>query len=155
MLDHLIGLAHGAHLKALFVAVHHEPSAAATGTTLGRVDDTTRIELTLRLWGAGAPEAFDEYVQKLVSLLPRHRGALERRAAEVDAGPGAPDALLVMSFPDSVSVDSFMRDPLRVDMEDLGAAAIGRSLITDSRHRREPSDDHSAEVVALRTEDNP
>ena len=74
---------------------------------------------------------------------------LERRAAEVDAGPGAPDALLVMSFPDAPSVDGFMRDPLRVDMEDLAAAAISRSLITDSRHRGGPDTDHDADIVAF------
>ena len=113
------------------------------------MDDTTRIELTLRLWGIGAPEAFDEYVGKLVGLLPRHRGVLERRAAEVDAGPGAPDALLVMSFPDATSVDGFLRDPLRTDMEDLASSAIGRSLITDSRHRDEPDGEHDADIVAF------
>jgi len=117
---------------------------------LGRVNDGTRIELTLRLWGTGALESFDEYVDRLVALLPRNKGVLERRAAQVDAGPGAPDALLVMSFPDSVSVDGFLRDPLRLDMEDLAAEAISRSLITDSRHRGEPSDDHNADVVAFR-----
>lgn len=120
---------------------------------MGRVDDAIRIELTLRLWGTGAPEAFDEYVDQLVALLPRNKGVLERRAAEVDAGPGAPDALLVMSFPDSVSVDGFLRDPLRVDMEDLAAAAISRSLITDSRHRGEPGDDRDADIVAFRPDD--
>lgn len=117
------------------------------------VDESTRIELTLRLWGTGAPEAFDTYVEKLIGLLPRNRGVLERRAAEVDAGPGAPDALLVMSFPDSASVDGFLRDPLRVDMEDLAAAAISRSLITDSRHRDEPGDDNDAEVVPFRPDE--
>jgi hypothetical protein len=113
------------------------------------MDDGARIELTLRLWGTGAPDAFDEYVEKLVALLPRNRGLLERRASEVDAGPGAPDALLVMSFPDAASVDGFMRDPLRVDMEDLAAAAISRSLITDSRHRGGTETDHDAEIVAF------
>jgi hypothetical protein len=113
------------------------------------VDDGTRIELTLRLWGTGAPEVFDQYVDKLVALLPRNHGVLERRAAEVDAGPGSPDALLVMSFPDAASVDGFMRDPLRRDMEDLAAAAISRSLILDSRHRGEPDADHDADVVAF------
>lgn len=114
------------------------------------MEDGTRIELTLRLWGTGAPETFDEYVDKLVGLLPRNQGVLERRAAEVEAGPGAPDALLVMSFPDAASVDGFMRDPLRLDMEDLAAAAISRSLILDSRHRGEPDTDHDADIVAFR-----
>ncbi|MEQ8841368.1 MAG: hypothetical protein RIB98_10325 [Acidimicrobiales bacterium] len=113
------------------------------------MEDATRIELTLRLWGTGAPDRFDEYVDRLIALLPRNQGALERRAAEVDAGPGAPDALLVMSFPDAPSVDGFLRDPLRADMEDLAAAAISRSLISDSRHRRKPEDHRAADVVAL------
>ena len=117
------------------------------------VDESTRIELTLRLWGTGAPDAFDDYVDKLIGLLPRNRGILERRAAEVDAGPGAPDALLVMSFPDSASVDGFLRDPLRVDMEDLAAAAISRSLITDSRHRDGPDGDADADVVPFRPDE--
>lgn len=117
------------------------------------VDESARIELTLRLWGTGAPESFDDYVERLIGLLPRNRGRLERRAAEVDAGPGAPDALLVMSFPDSASVDGFLRDPLRVDMEDLASAAVSRSLITDSRHRDGPDDDTDAEVVPLRADE--
>lgn len=113
------------------------------------MDESTRIELTLRLWGTGAPEAFDEYIEKLLALLPRNHGVLERRAAEVDAGVGAPDLLLVMSFPDSPSVDGFLRDPLRADMEDLAMAAVSRSLITDSRHREE-ADDRDDNVVQLR-----
>ena len=116
---------------------------------MGVVDDGTRIELTLRLWSAGAPGVFDEYIEKLVALLPRNHGVLERRAAEVDAGPGAPDALLVVSFPDSASVDGFMRDPLRADMEDLAAAAVTRSFITDSRHREGPEGGHDADIVAF------
>lgn len=118
-----------------------------------RVEESARIELTLRLWGSGAPEAFDDYVERLLALLPRNRGVLERRAAEVDAGPGAPDALLVVSFPDSASVDGFLRDPLRVDMEDLAAAAISRSLITDSRHRDSPDDDNDADIVPFPPDD--
>ena len=116
---------------------------------MGGVDDGTRIELTLRLWSTGAPDVFDAYIEKLVALLPRNHGLLERRAAEVDAGPGAPDALLVVSFPDSPSVDGFMRDPLRADMEDLAAAAVSRSLITDSRHRDGPEGGHEADIVAF------
>jgi len=119
------------------------------------MDDSTRIELTLRLWSAGAPDAFNDYVEQLVGLLPRSRGILERRAAEVDAGPGAPDALLVMSFPDSSSVDGFLRDPLRADMEDLAALALSRSMITDSRHRHGPDADQEAEIVPLRADDQP
>ncbi|MEZ5167234.1 MAG: hypothetical protein R2695_12390 [Acidimicrobiales bacterium] len=116
------------------------------------MSDAARIELTLRLWGAGAPLLFEEYVERLVALLPRNRGVLERRAAEVDAGPGAPDALLVFSFPDAASVDGFLRDPLRGDLDDLAARAISRSLITDSRHR-EPTEDHDAEIVAFPADD--
>jgi uncharacterized protein (DUF1330 family) len=117
------------------------------------VDESTRIELTFRLWGTGAPEAFDDYVEQVLALLPRNGGVLERRASEVDAGPGSPDALLVMSFPDSASIDGFLRDPLRADMEDLAAAAISRSLITDSRHREGPNDDHDAEIVPFPPDD--
>ena len=113
------------------------------------MDDSTRIELTLRLWGTGAPQRFDDYVTKLVALLPRNRGVLERRAAEVDAGPDAPDALLVMSFPDAASVDGFLRDPLRADMEELAEAAISRSLISDSHHREGPGEHQVADVVAF------
>jgi len=118
------------------------------------VDESTRIELTLRLWGTGAPEAFDDYVDQLLGLLPRNRGVLERRASEVDAGPGAPDVLLVVSFPDSASVDGFLRDPLRVDMEDLAAAAISRSLITDSRHREGLGGDNDADIVQFPPDEN-
>lgn len=111
------------------------------------VDDAARIELTFRLWSTGAPEAFEEYVECLLALLPRSKGVLERQAAEVNAGVGAPDALLVMSFPDSVSVDGFLRDPLRGDMEELAVSAVSQTLITDSRHRERPDDDHDAKIV--------
>lgn len=115
------------------------------------MDPAVRIELTLRLWRSGGIESFEEYVARLLELLPRHRGVLERRAAEVDSGPGAPDVLLVISFPDAPAVDGFLRDPLRADLEDLAARAIGRALIADSRHRPEIGDDHDpADVVSLR-----
>ena len=94
------------------------------------MDGSTRIELTLRLWDAGEPTAFDEYVDQLIALLPRNRGVLERRAADVNAGPDSPDALLVISFPDSPSVDGFLRDPLRLEMEDLASAALSRCLMS-------------------------
>ena len=68
----------------------------------------------------------------------------------MDVGPGTPDAVLVMSFPDGPSVDGFLRDPLRGDLEDLAARAVSRSLITDSRHREVVGDGDPAEVVALR-----
>ena len=113
------------------------------------MESSARIELTLRLWGKGAPEAFEQYVGELLGLLPRNRGVLERRVAEAEAGPGSPDAVLVMSFPDSASVDGYLRDPLRNDLEDLALRAVSRSIITDSRHRPEAETDHDADVVTL------
>ncbi|GEM_PF-1299734 len=99
------------------------------------VADEARIELTIKLWGTGAVERFEEYVAALCDLLPRHRGELTRRVRPVDGGPGSPDTVLVMSFPDSVAIDGYLRDPLRADFEALGDAAIARSLITDGRQR--------------------
>lgn len=116
-------------------------------------DGQGRIELTLRLWSTGAPEAFEEYVGRLVGLLPRNRGVFERRVAEVDAGPGTADALLVMSFPDAASIDGFLRDPMRNDLDELATRAVARSLITDSRHRDQPDTAHPAEVVDLHPDD--
>ncbi|MEZ5244320.1 MAG: hypothetical protein R2707_04420 [Acidimicrobiales bacterium] len=113
------------------------------------MDDGSRIELTLQLWGTGAPDALEEYITKLVGLLPRNRGRLERRVAEIDAGPAHPDVLLVVSFPDAASVDGFMRDPLRTDMEELAAAALSHSLVVDSHHRDQPDLDTVADVVAF------
>jgi hypothetical protein len=117
------------------------------------VEGCARIELTLRLRSAGSPELFDRYVEQLMELLPRNHGVLERRAAEVATGPGNPDALVVLSFPDSTSVDGFLRDPLRTDLDDLASAAVSRSLITDSRQRHGPAADQVADVVPLRTDD--
>ena len=97
-----------------------------------------RIELTLRLWSTGAEERFEEYLGALTALLPRHRGELTRRVEPVDAELGVPDALLVMSFPDRVAIDGFLRDPARGDLEDLAGQAVARSLITDGRTRIEP-----------------
>ena len=113
------------------------------------MDDGRRIELTLQLWGSGAPDALEEYIARLVGLLPRNRGRLERRVAEVDAGPAHPDVLLVLSFPDAASVDGFMRDPLRTDLEELAATAVSHSLIVDGHHREEPDLDTVADVVAF------
>lgn len=118
------------------------------------VSEEPRIELTLRLWGTGATDALDDYVAHLTTLLPRHRGRLERRASEVEGGPGAPDVLLVLSFPDGPSVDGFLRDPLRADAEDLAGRAVSRALITDSRHRADPGGG-AADVVPLRADDPP
>ncbi len=115
------------------------------------MSDEARIELTFRLWGAGAPEAFEEYIAHLRGLLPRHRGRFERRVEPVEDSVGAPDAVIVMSFPDPASVDGFLRDPLRGEpsAEELAARAISRSLITDGRRRASP-DDAAADVVRLR-----
>lgn len=121
--------------------------------TFGAVDDGTRIEVTLHLWSTGAVDAFEEYVAKLVGLLSRNRGVLERRVADVDAGPGDADVVLVMSFPDAASVDGFLRDPLRNDLEELAAAAVTHSLIADSRHRLEPDPETDAEIVAFPPDD--
>ena len=82
---------------------------------------------------ADETDPFEEYIEHLTGLLPRHRGALERRVEPVDGRLGTPDALIVMSFPDSPSVDGFLRDPLRADAEDLAARAVSRSVISDGR----------------------
>ena len=55
----------------------------------------TRIELTLRLWSTGAAEGFAEYLDRLTSLLPRHRGEVVRRIDSVEGGPGEPDLSLI------------------------------------------------------------
>ena len=98
-----------------------------------------RIELTFRLWSTGATQRFDEYVAALTGLLPRHRGEVVRHVTPIDASPGEADALLVMSFPDRVSIDGFLRDPARNDLEELAAQAVSQSLITDGRTRTEPA----------------
>ena len=50
------------------------------------------------------------------------------------AGPGNPDAVIVLSFPDSDAVEAYFGDPLRDDLEDLAARAVTRSLVTSGRH---------------------
>ena len=112
------------------------------------MSEDDRIELTYRLWSTGAEESFEEYIDHLRSLLPRHRGIMERRVRPVDDGPAAPDALVVFSFPDVPSIDGFLRDPIRGDVEELAGRAIARSMITDGRHRAANASD--ATVVALR-----
>lgn len=112
-----------------------------------------RIELTFRLWSTGADERFEEYLTALTALLPRHRGELVRRVAPVEAGAGDPDALLVMSFPDRVSIDGFLRDPARNDLEELAGQGISRSLITDGRTRAEP--DEPASLHQLHPDEAP
>ena len=111
-----------------------------------------RIELTLRLRGRDDPDAFEEYLDALVALLPRNNGALERRIADTDTEAAIPDALLVVSFPDSASVDGWLRDPLRSDLEDLAKRAVAHSLITDGRHRRPPTAPEKGNLVLLQSE---
>lgn len=111
--------------------------------------EPARIELTVRLWGTGADERFEEYLDALIGLLPRHNGELVRRVEPVDAGPAAPGAHLVMSFPNATAIDGFLRDPLRADLEDLAAVAVSRSLITDGRSRPEPSEPASLHALPL------
>ena len=55
----------------------------------------SRIELTVRLWSTGAGERFAEYLDRLTSLLPRHRGEVARRIDSVEGGPGEPDTVHV------------------------------------------------------------
>ena len=117
--------------------------------TVQQVDQDGRIELTLQLWGRDDPETFEEYLDALVALLPRNNGSLERRIADADLRAGIPDAVLVVSFPDSASVDGWLRDPLRADFEDLAQRAVTHSLITDSRHRRPLSAPGNENVVLL------
>lgn len=119
--------------------------------TVQQVDQDGRIELTLQLWGRDDPDAFEEYLDALVQLLPRNNGVLERRIADTDTEAGVPDAVLVVSFPDSASVDGWLRDPLRSDLEDLAKRAVTHSLITDSRHRP-PTAPENGNVVVLQPE---
>lgn len=102
--------------------------------------DEPRIELTVRLWGTGAANRFEDYVASLSGLLPRHRGTLARRIDAVDAAPAEPDTVLVFSFPDATSIDGFLRDPARADFEELAGQAVTRSLITDGRTRVDPTE---------------
>ena len=118
-------------------------------------DTDERLEVTLRLWGTGDAAALDAYIDHLESILPRHQGILERRAAEVPPGPARPDAVLVFSFPNGAAVDGFLRDPLRQDeeAEQLAERAVTRALITDARHHPAP-DEEAAEVVEIRGPDD-
>lgn len=119
-------------------------------------DRARRVELTLRLWGTGDSDALDEYIEHLGVMARRHRGRLERRAAEVDGGTVQADAVLVYAFPNGTAVDGFLRDPRRSDpaVEDLMARAVARAIITDARHHTEP-DDETAEVVEIHGIDQP
>ncbi len=100
----------------------------------------SRIELTVRLWSTGAAERFAEYLDCLTSLLPRHRGEVARRIDSVEVGPGEPDTVLVLAFPDATAIDGFLRDPARADFEELAGQAITRSLITDGHTRVDPDE---------------
>jgi len=117
------------------------------------VSETSRIELTFRLWSTGANDRFEEYVDALTSLLPRHHGELVRRVEPIDATVGAPDAHLVMGFPNATAIDGFLRDPARADLEDLAAQAIVRAVISDGRSREEPS--NPATLHTLPHDDEP
>ncbi len=99
------------------------------------MDADSRIELTVRLWSTGATERFAEYLDRLTSLLPRHQGELLRRIDSVESGPGEPDTVLVLAFPDATAIDGFLRDPARADFDELAGQAVTRSLITDGRTR--------------------
>lgn len=100
--------------------------------------EAVRIELTVRLWATGSPR-FDDYIEALVGLLPRHHGHLVRRVEPLDGGLAEPDVVLVMSFPNATAIDGFLRDPLRSDLEELAQEGVARSLISDGRTRTEPA----------------
>ena len=118
-----------------------------------QVEQDGRIELTLRLRSRDDPEAFESYIDALIGLLPRTNGILERRIADTGPEPAVPDALLVVSFPDSASVDGWLRDPLREDLDELAEQAVTHSLITGSRHRLAPTAQESAEVLMIQPDD--
>ena len=111
-------------------------------------DADQRIELTLRLWRAGSKRQFERYINRLLKLAARQNGRAERRAAEVKGGPGRPDAVLVLSFPDTAAVDAYLTDPRRDDLEELAAKAVKRSLITGGR-RHDTVEHDTADVTAL------
>ena len=111
-------------------------------------DADQRIELTLRLWRAGSKRQFERYINRLLKLAARQNGRAERRAAEVKGGPGRPDAVLVLSFPDTAAGDAYLTDPRRDDLEELAAKTVKRSLITGGR-QHDSSEHDPAEVTAL------
>ena len=112
------------------------------------MDGDRRIELTVRLWRGGSKRQFERYINRLLKLLPRHGGRAERRAGEVGGGPGQPDAVLVLSFPDRRAVEAYFSDPRRDDLEELAARAVTRSLIAGGR-RHEVQDHGAADVTPL------
>ncbi len=103
-----------------------------------------RSELTIRLWSTG-DESFERYIKSLLDLLPRHRGRFARRVSPVGDAGDAADAVLVLSFPDSASIDGFLRDPLRDDLDELARSGVRRSVIIDGRTR--PAGDVDGEVL--------
>ena len=111
-------------------------------------DADQRIELTLRLWRSGSKRQFERYISRLLKLATRHDGRAERRASEVKGGPGRPDAVLVLSFPDTAAIDAYLTDPRRDDLEELAAKAVKRSLITGGR-RHDIAEHDPADVTAL------
>lgn len=94
------------------------------------INSTSRIRLTLSLWQAGTPRELEGYIERLSQFLPQHHGQLERYMSEVDRSPARPDAVLVLSFPDGASVDSYLRDAARHDLEEQSVAC---SVVTDAR----------------------
>ena len=50
----------------------------------------SRIELTVRLWSTGAGERFAEYLDRLTSLLPRHRVRSHAASTASRAAPASP-----------------------------------------------------------------
>ena len=111
-------------------------------------DADQRIELTLRLWRGGSKRQFERYINRLLKLAAGQNGRAERRAAEVEGGPGRPDAVLVLSFPDTAAIDAYLTDPRRDDLEELAAKAVKRSLITGGR-RHDIAEHDPADVTAL------
>lgn len=107
-----------------------------------------RVELTLRLWRAGSQRQFEKYVRRLLKLVHGHEGRAERRAREVAGGRRSPDAVLVLSFPDTAAVEGYLTDPRRDDLEELAARAVTRSLITGGQHHDEREHD-PVEVTRL------
>ena len=108
----------------------------------------SRIELTIRLWRGGSKRQFERYISRLLKLAARQDGRAERRAAEVQGGPGRPDAVLVLSFPETAAVDAYLSDPRRDDLEELAAKAVKRSLITGGR-RHDSVEHEPADITAL------
>ena len=108
----------------------------------------TRIDLTVRLWRGGSKRQFERYINRLLKLLPRHGGRAERRAWQVGGGPGRPDAVLVLSFPDTAAVDGYLTDPRRDDLEELAAKAVTRSIITSGR-KHDASEHDPVEATEL------